>query len=290
VHAGFAAKLLPVLAGPRALDALKAYAQVATGGRLTVVQVTTSLAEVGDIFGRVDSTRSRYVPHPAGLLDVVLAARESQGLMLVVLDGVNRGATESYLLPLIRSALRRSSPIALFHPSAVTAGDPYSACPRIDWPENLLLAATLVEGPTTLPIAPDIWADSVLIATDGGEGGQVGATAQATTELSEIDPKSALLAVGKMSETAQGDALDGVVKSQSMREVALRFERALAAFQSDAVALQIEVARAVLVPFLASITDDEDRAEATSDIVKNLGAKASVGLQEAIDAARRRIA
>ena len=290
VHAAFSAKLLPVLAGPRALDALKAYAQVATAGRLSVLQVTTALAEAGDVFGRVDAARSRFVPHAAGLIDVVLAAQESDGLILVVLDGANRGATESYLLPLLRSALRRTTPVSLFHPSAISPNDPYAACSRIVWPENVLLAATLVEGPTTLPVAPDIWADSVFIATDGGETVQAASTAAASTEVSEIDPKSMLLTLGKGVELTSGGALDGTVKSQALQDAGGRFERALTAFQSDPTALQAEVVRAVLVPFVASISDDEDRAGAISDIEKNLGSKASAGFQHAIDTARRSIA
>ena len=109
IHSAFAARLLPLLAGPRSLDALHAYAQVATDGRIVVVQVTTALTEQSDIFGRVDSTRRSFVPHPAGLIDIVSAARQSDGLMLVVLDGANRGATESYLLPLVRAAIRQST-------------------------------------------------------------------------------------------------------------------------------------------------------------------------------------
>ncbi len=288
MHAAFAAKLLPVLAGPRALDALKVYAQVATGGRVAVVQVTTSLAEAGDVFGRINS-RSRFVPHPGGLIDVVLAAQQSEGLMLVVLDGINRGATESYLLPLLRMALRRSAAVVLFHPSAVNADDPYQTCSRIDWPQNLLLAATLVEGPTTLPVAPDVWADSVLIATDEGDNAQVASTVQTLREASEIDPKSALLWLGDMGEQTASDALEGLVKSRAVRQAASRFERALAVFQTDPTELHLETVRSVLVPCLASITDDEDRAEAISDAEKSLGPKSSAGLRQTIEAARRSI-
>jgi len=291
LHAAFAAKLMPVLAGPRALEALRAYAQVATGGRMTVVQVTSSLAEAGDVFGRVHPARNRFLPHAAGLIDILLAAQQSEGFMLVVLDGANRGATESYLLPLLRAALRRSGELALFHPLAVDVADPYRACSRISWPENLLLAATLVEGPTTLPVAADVWADGVLIQTDVGESPSFLQTTTLPTEVSEIDPKSALLPPkASLGDHASTDALDGVVRSNDIRDVASRFERALTAFQTDPAALQVELVRGVLVPWVASIANDEDRAGALADIAKTLGAKASVGLQEAVEGARRRTA
>ena len=103
LHAAFASGLLPVVAGSRAIDALYAYAQVATAGRSVTVQATTSVADVQDLFGRV--AERRFIPHPAGLIDIVRAARKSEGLFLVILDGINRGATESFLLPLMRAAV-----------------------------------------------------------------------------------------------------------------------------------------------------------------------------------------
>ena len=50
IHAALSARLMPVLAGPKALEALKAYAHMATGGRIAVVQVTNALAEPGDLW------------------------------------------------------------------------------------------------------------------------------------------------------------------------------------------------------------------------------------------------
>jgi hypothetical protein len=289
VHSAFAARLLPLLAGPRSLDALRAYAQVATGGRMVVVQVTTALTEESDIFGRVDSARRSFVPHPAGLIDVVSAARQSDGLMLVVLDGANRGATESYLLPLARAALRQSTPIALFHPSAVAASDPYRAQARIEWPGNLLLAATLVEGPTTLPVASDLWADSVLIQTDAEGVSAPSLPAQVPADFSEIDPKSSLIAPGNADDAPPNDWIEDIVKLSSACEVARRFERAFRTIQNDPSALQREVVNAVLVPFLASIQDDEERAAVTAEAKKALGPKGAVGLPEAVALARRKI-
>jgi hypothetical protein len=287
LHAAFAANLLPVIAGTKAIDALNAYAHVATGGRILIVQATPSLTDPGDVFGRLDSAGNRFLPHAAGLIDVVLAAKQSQGLMLVVLDGANRGATESYLLPLVRSALRRSAPTAVFHPSALDSESPYQAGAWIEWPRNLLLAATLVEGPTTLPVAPDLWADSILVSTDTDEK-RADPMHTVTPDLSEIDPNSNLLVPGEAGEPPT-DPLDGLVKSSSVRDVGSRFERALRVFQTDSTALQLEVVKAVLVPRLASIENDDERASEVSEAQKSLGSKGPLRLSEEVDAARRRI-
>ena len=198
------------------------------------------------------------------------------------------GATESYLLPLLRAAVRRSGEVALFHPLAVHADELYRQCTRLAWPQNLLLAATLVEGPTTLPVAPDVWADSVLVQTDVGESPALVQSATLPPDVSEIDPTSALL-LTSAADHASTDALDGIVK-HDLRDVAGRFERALSAFQTDPAALQAELVRGVLVPWVASIGNDEDRAGAVASIAKAIGARGSVGLQEAIDGARRRTA
>jgi hypothetical protein len=98
-----------------------------------------------------------FVPHPAGLIDVVRAARENEGPFLVVLDGAYRGPTDSYLRPLIRPVRNHAASIPLFHPQAIDASDPYRSEARVQWAPNLLLAATAIEGPTTVPVAPDIW-------------------------------------------------------------------------------------------------------------------------------------
>jgi hypothetical protein len=246
---------------------------------------------VGDVFGRIDAVRRRFVPHPAGLIDVVSAARHSDGLMLVVLDGANRGATESYLLPLLLAALRRSAPITLFHPRALEPSDPYSAHSQIAWPKNLLLAATLVEGPTSLPVSPDIWADSVLVQTDTGEERAGSVLSQvAAAEPTEIDPDSELLAPGKMQDASASEWLEDILKSNALREAADRYERTFRKFQNDPAALQREVVQAVVLPFLASIAGGESRGSAVEEAKKLLGPTIAVGLSEAVDAARRRIA
>jgi hypothetical protein len=92
--------LVPIITGARRLEALEAYAHVMCGGRVLTVEATSAIADVQDLFGKLENRT--FVPHPAGLIDVVRAARENEGPFLVVLDGAYRGPTDSYLLPLIR--------------------------------------------------------------------------------------------------------------------------------------------------------------------------------------------
>jgi hypothetical protein len=251
IHAAFAGGLLPVVAGSRALEALRAYAHVATGGRSIVVQATSAFADVQDIFGRV--VERRFVPQASGLIDVVQAARRSEGLFLVILEGINRGATESYLLPLVKAAVRRNIEISLFHPSAVEPTDLYRSAARFDWPRNLLLAATLIEGPTTLPVAPDLWSDGVLIQTD------LEGTSRVATGLgddpSELEASSNLLGATPSLENSEWIREVAV----STEAVASQFEGGMKTLGADAAAIQNAIMRCILVPFLASIEDEAER-------------------------------
>jgi hypothetical protein len=277
LHAAFASGLLPVVAGSRAVEALVAYAHAATAGRSLIVQATTSVADVQDLFGRVAARR--FIPHPAGLIDIVRAARKSEGLFLVILDGINRGATESFLLPLMRAAVRRCGAIALFHPAAVEAGDPYRAEAALEWPRNLLLAATLVEGPTTLPVAPDVWSDSVLIQMDLEGAG--GLPSESNSGPSDLDPSGTLLGAAPSAEHCEW--IHEVVPS--VRSVAERFEGGLRVVSNEAAAIQQNVVKGVIIPFLASIEDDAERATQTKAAEKAFGKS----LEGWISSARRRV-
>jgi hypothetical protein len=93
---------VPIITGARRLEALEVYAHVMCGARVLTVEATSAIADVQDLFGKLENRT--FVPHPAGLIDVVRAAREKEGPFLVV-----------------------------------------------------LVAATAIEGPTTVPVAPDIW-------------------------------------------------------------------------------------------------------------------------------------
>jgi len=277
IHAAFASGFVPVVSGARALEALDAYAHVMCGGRQVLVEVTSAIADVQDLFGKLE--HGTFVPHPAGLLDIIRAAREHEGPYLVVLDGINRGPTESYLLPLLRLVRNHKASIPLFHPQAIDPSDAYQSEARLQWPTNLLLAATVIEGPTTLPVAPDVWKDSILAIADAdGEFTE-------STELgdsSEVDGASALLDVAP----ARGQLEWMSEELPRLHGNAKRLAGALAAVISDESAQQTAITKSIVVPYLASLTNDDERAEEIARLKKTLNDK----LGEWVSLARRSIA
>jgi hypothetical protein len=268
---------VPVVSGARALEALEAYAHVMCGGRQVLVEVTSAIADVQDLFGKLE--HGTFVPHPAGLLDIIRAAREHEEPFLVVLDGINRGPTESYLLPLLRLVRNHKASISLFHPNAIDPSDPYHSESRLRWPANLLLAATVIEGPTTLPVAPDVWKDSILAIADSDgeftERTELG-------DLSEVDGSSALLDVAPAR-----DQLEWVSEElPRLHGNAKRFAGALAAVISDQAAQQAAIIKSIVVPYLSSLANDDERGSEITRLEKTLNGE----LGEWVNLARRSIA
>lgn len=195
---------------------------------------------------------------------MVRAAKENVGPFMVVLDGANRGPTESYLLPLIRLVRNRAASIPLFHPSAIEPSDRYRSEGRVQWPPNLLLAATAIEGPTTLPIAPDIWNESILAVAE------VDGEFTGTVELgdpSEVDGSSGLL-----DSAPAADRLDWISEElPQLHGLAKRMAGGLAALITDQAALQTAVAKSIVVPHVASIQGEDQRAEEIRRLEKTFG-------------------
>jgi hypothetical protein len=288
LHAGFTARLVPIIGGSRALQAAEAYARVVAGGRLSIIHASASAIEPGDLFGRLDVGGRRFVPHPGGLIDVVASARQSDGLQVVVVEGINRGPIESYLLPLIRLASGRGTPIPVFSPASVDEGDPYRPDHRVDWPSNLFLCGTLVEGPTTLPVTPDIWSDCVLLQAEVGEA--VSGTGPAdTTGPSEVAPGSELLQASPPLEDVTLPLFESVPELRVGHEAAVRFTAALRRFTTTAQPLKLEAFKGSILPLLAT----RDLGERSNELIKQFAAALSTpqgALAEMLEAVRRRLA
>jgi hypothetical protein len=161
----------------------------------------------------------------------------------------------------------------------VEPSDPYRSETRLEWPKNLLLAATVIEGPTTLPVAPDVWSDSVLIQTDleGAGGLPTGLGSDPT----EIDPSNDLLG-SEASFESSGWIHDVIPSAQA---VAGRFEGGLRTLSSDAATIQQSITKGILVPFLASIEDEEERRTQIKAVEKVV----STSIEAWVFAARRRV-
>jgi hypothetical protein len=277
IHAALTTGLMPIVVGARALEALEAYAHVMCAGRLLVVEVTSAIADVQDLFGKLEGRT--FTPHPAGLIDVLRAAREHEGPFLIVLDGANRGPTESYLLPLIRLVRNRAASIPLFHPQAIDPSDAYRSEARVQWPSNLLLAATAIEGPTTLPIAPDVWNESILAVVEA-DGEFTGPTELG--ETSEVDGSSTL-----MDSAPARDPLDSISEElPRLHGLARRMAGGLAALSTDQAMQQTAITRSIVVPHVASIPGEAERADEIARLEKTFGKE----LGEWVNLARRSIA
>ncbi len=171
IHGALVAGMVPLVGGPGALEALERYAHVATGGRIVWVNVTATTLEPADLLGRHDPHTGRFLPHPSGLLDLLIYAtkpEQREHLFLVVLDGVNRAAVDSYLQPLL--ACYRSSwceesarKLRLAHPAVFGPDDPYAQAGELAWPANVLLAGTLIDGVATVPLPSSLWSDALYV-------------------------------------------------------------------------------------------------------------------------------
>jgi hypothetical protein len=192
------ARKIPVVWGGGAQRALNAYADVIAHGRLWTVSVSPLLTRMPDLFGSVDQSARTFVPHADGLIDVIDGARRSKGYAVAVLEGINLAATEGFLLPLL-NAIAADREIHVCHPRAIDPEDPYAAVLRFKWPRNLLLVATLIEGPTSLPLAGDLWRHSVLIRVDAAKTRDT----RGGLELSELDPEIDTISLNAETSVAE---------------------------------------------------------------------------------------
>ena len=172
LHATFLAGAMPIVAGDDAFDILKTYASCVTGGRLLWVPISPTMLEPTDLLGKVDVTSKRLVPHQSGLLDLLLdAACHPNELYMLVLDGINRAAIDSYLMPILacyrdRWQSERKRTLSLFHPNAIAADDPYARASQLSWPQNILLAGILAEGATVIAPPASLWSMATLLLPD----------------------------------------------------------------------------------------------------------------------------
>jgi hypothetical protein len=152
------AGLVPIVTGPSALRCLTSVGKCLVGGRATVVPISSNTTDTVDLLGTIQNYR--FIPAGGELANLLLEARDSKDLYLVILDGINRAATESYLLPLINlywaEHVNESRALSLFSPTALLKNDSYKSFSRLIWPRNVLLAGTAVRGPSVLPLTSDI--------------------------------------------------------------------------------------------------------------------------------------
>jgi hypothetical protein len=173
LHCALTSGAVPVVIGPDGLDVIRSYANCVSGGMLHWIPIGGTLFEPTDLLGRIDPSSRSLLPHPSGLLDLLLD--DSDAVHLVVLDGFNRSAADGYLLPLIQllqdaAEGRDRLAIPLVPPSFSRNEDPYSAVHRVSWSRNVLLVLRPITGSSALPVPRDLWAHCAAINTELSAG------------------------------------------------------------------------------------------------------------------------
>ncbi|GER89765.1 hypothetical protein KDW_39270 [Dictyobacter vulcani] len=172
LHSSFLAGVVPTLVGEDAFSILQIYADLAARGRSLWIPISPTQILPTDLIGTVDIAHHIFVPHQSGLADLLLDAQEhTDNLYLVVLEGINKAAIDTYLMPLLTCYIESAAEtqihsLHIFHPATVNDSDPYNTLHTLHWPKNVLLATTLADGVSVFPPPPSFWDYSMLINMD----------------------------------------------------------------------------------------------------------------------------
>lgn len=230
IHAAAAARLMPVTLGPGALAALTAYAHGACGDRLLIVHVSPSFIQPRDL---------DVVPG-GGLLAAAAAAKEIDGLSLVVLEGANRSPLEASVVPLLQLADLGLSPVSSVR--------------------GLRLAATLVAGATTVPVTSQLWSHAAAIYPEPSEP----SAQSAPPPGGDLALSSEVLALGD-APTGVVDALvDAWPDCGELRPALARLGSALTRLYDEEQRVREALLHGLVLPYVATALSAEEQAEAMS--------------------------
>lgn len=249
VHAAMAAGLMPVVTGFRSLAAIAAYAHGACGGRLLVMHVTPSIIQPRE-FDEMPG---------GGLLAAATAAKDVDGLSLVVLEGANRSPLESSLVPLLQLADAGLSPIS-------------SA-------RGLRFAATLVAGATTVPVTSQLWNHAAAIHCEPSAPSQ-----QTEAVPGDLNLSSDLLALGDVPSVSVEAILDTWPDCRELRSSLERFGSALTRFYDEEPRITDALLHGIVLPYVVTALSVEEQAE-----ILNSGGDADGELANALRRLRKRL-
>jgi hypothetical protein len=228
VHAAVSAGLTPVTLGPGALAALTAYAHGACGDRLLIIHVSPSALQPRDL----DEAPG------GGLVAAVAAAKDIDGLSLVVLEGANRSPLEGSVVPLLQLISVGLSPLA---PA-----------------RGLRLSATLVAGATTVPVSSQLWSYATAIYPEPSLP-----SPQSAPSSGDLPLSSELLAPGDVPT----DAIEALIESwpdcRELRPALARLGAALTRLYDKEVPRITEaLLYGIVLPYVATALNAEEQAEA----------------------------
>jgi hypothetical protein len=168
LHASLLSGALPVFSGAWGYEACAAYARCVTAGSLFWFPVSPTLVEPAQLFSDAGSSSE-----PTGLLQFLLRVQASEHMHLLLLDGINKGPVDSYLMPIL----------ACYRDAWQAPGGRVlplrSHSSSFPWPRNVLLAAIHSEGMVSISPPATFWNHSTLIL-----GSLIGG-AEARTERTE---------------------------------------------------------------------------------------------------------
>ncbi len=229
IHAATAASLMPVTLGPGALAALAAYSRGICGDRLLIIHVAPNSIQPMDF----DEAPG------GGIVDAVAAAKDIDGISLVVLEGANRSPLEASVLPLLQMTDAGLSTIASMG--------------------GLKLAATFVAGATTVPVTPQLWSHAVAIYPEPSSASTNGETA-----LGDLSLSSEFMALGDVPIAVIDSLIDAWPECLEIRPALERFGSALTRLYSGEERITDALLNGLILPYVATALNAEEQANALS--------------------------
>lgn len=225
IHAAIAAGLMPAALGPSGLASIAAYAHAACGGRMAILHVSPATLHPRDL----DSDPE------GGLAAAQAAAKDVEGMSLLVLEGANRAPMEASILPLLELASLAPAPEAT----------------------RFRLAATIVAGPTTVPVTPQIWSHSVAIYPAPVP------PMPPSTAVGDLALDSDLLAPGDVPSEQIDELLDAWPECGELRPALQRFGAALTRVV-DGERITASLREGLILPFLVTALSVEEQEAAVA--------------------------
>lgn len=257
IHAALTAGILPILSGFNAGAAIEAYSKIACGGRIFRVPIAPTSLNADDLFGKFDERQGVFVKRDDNLLEFVEAAKRSPERAIVVFEGINKAPTESYFIPIMENIFFGKS-LPLYFSDGMQ---------NLEWSENLFPAATIVGGPTTLPLSAEIWSRSILLDASSQYG------RQSQTAPSEIDLNSELFELYEDTEFDIDRIFEEFPEFEHFKLLTNRLINGLGHFydlrdEDDQARVEKIVVESLILPLVAMIDSDEEKNEAVKKLIR----------------------
>ena len=108
IHSAFISGQMPILAGTDSFEALKLYASQVACGRVLWLPINATTLDPSDLLGKWYPQSQTFIPNPNQLIDLLIHARGSEEIFIIVFDGVNRAPIDSYLMTFLSLYRTRS--------------------------------------------------------------------------------------------------------------------------------------------------------------------------------------